>query len=86
MKQEQVIELAKKAGFEAHVSFLNDPDGKELAEIFIWKMSQFASLVEQATLERAAMRLDLTEENEPGDTWQPGTPSEVIRNLAKDTQ
>ena len=82
MKQEQVIELAKQAKVIDQKATMDS----EYVRDVIADLSAFASLVEQATLERAAQRLDMVEEEEPGEKWQPGTPSEVIRKFAKDTQ
>lgn len=82
MKQEQVIELLKKHGvfvYETAQSF-------DMLQTSVNRIASVIAEVEQATLERAAERLDQTEESEPGDVWQPGTPSKVIRIFANESQ
>lgn len=94
MKKEQVIELAKKADFSQggggryEWDFMGDVE----------HMARFASLVEQATLERAAQACDEVEDkweslhNANGEivdefrSFGALDCSEAIRNLAKDTQ
>ncbi|AXF52865.1 MAG: hypothetical protein [Bacteriophage sp.] len=97
MKQEQVIELAKQAGFPFNKYGLlqGDEEGEiEADEMF----TRFASLVEQATLERAAKACEQVEAtyervaSARGGAWDEYhlsksiECSEKIRNLAKDAQ
>lgn len=97
MKQEQVIELAKQAGFPFNKYGLlqGDEDGEIDADDMF---ELFASLVEQATLERAAGACDefagsqIDAEKQSGDFYCNLRASGAhacsmrIRNLAKDAQ
>lgn len=74
MKQEQVIELAKKAGAEYFPGI-----GFDVISIDV---ARFASLVEQATMERAAQRFSDT----PAMEFFGYEVASEIRHLAKDTQ
>ena len=89
MNKEQVIELARKAGFPTWVC-LKIPMGNETALEVIpppgqiritMLLEKFADLVEQATLERAAMEME-----EYGPIQELGgiDCAEIIRNLAKE--
>lgn len=92
MKQEQVIELAKKAGFPVRKGEIGTPRLEHLPiNEFVEKL---ASLVEQATLERAAKRCE-TKARLLGNLDSEGAHDRAvaarelstdIRNLAKDAQ
>lgn len=86
MKQEQVIELARRAGFEGMIEGVYQAGDANI--------SRFASLVEQATLERAAERCE-TKARLLGNLDSEGAYDRAvaarelatdIRNLAKETQ
>jgi len=79
MKQEQVIELGRKAG----ISVVRTQSGDDwLLDLLV----RFAALVEQATLEMVIDKFSEIEWDERGQMWMPGTPGEVVRNLAKESQ
>jgi hypothetical protein len=72
MKQEQVIELAVEAG-------LIEKD-YEHGKTVIAELFRFAALIEQATLEKAALLV------EDWNTWESGVMGQSVRALAKETQ
>ena len=86
MRQEQVIELARKHGA---TSYAHRSDTQNPAYGFTEKqIAALVSEVEQATLERAAQHFDDRGKYEDG-AWcygfyEPQEPGEIIRDLAKE--
>lgn len=86
MKQEKVIELLKQSGIHDYI--VQNPNKDEWGYgsdcIMCDGIERFASLVEQATLERAASALDEEFNKTLYGAYASG--AEMVRNLAKEPQ
>lgn len=85
MKQEQVIELAKQAGF-FYYDMRSEGHGETLEADSLAPVLMFAKLVEQATLEQAAKVCDAVDACSDGSSPWLKDAARSIRNLAKESK